>query len=439
MAPAAPLYLYEALQVTLAFGDTIDDRATKARVSYPADGGRSLTLKPVGATMKHEASAGLLALGLCMGCAEARESAGTATIDTLQNGTVVARNAATDETRGAQWTLELMSRIGADSGGDVVFGRVHDVAIGPNERVYVLDGQASEVAVFTTAGLPIRRFGRQGPGPGELDGAYALAFDAAGRLWVAEERNNRYSVFTADGKFVESHRRPVRHSFTRGVLRFSKDGDLHELSTQGIGGILRISTTDSVAVRHATPLPAPNRVAFRKTVGGEQFLAIVPFSPRQIATVGTAGEAWVSSGEAYRLAQLGPEGDTVRIIEKRGAPVRLSAEERAEANADADRYAGEGYIVDRALIPEHHPPLSAIVVADDGAVWVERLSGGVTPTAGTQQSVYDVFNTDGILVATVPSQLASSPAPHITGTILAGVVLGADDEQHIEVYRIRTR
>jgi tripartite motif-containing protein 2/3/tripartite motif-containing protein 71 len=384
--------------------------------------------------MKHEVVAGLAAVSLFMGCTQGRERAGEVAIDTLTNGTIVARNPATSDSADGPWELRSVARIGADSGSGIVFGRVHDVAIGPGERVYVLDGQASEVRVFTTAGEPVGRFGRQGRGPGDLDGAYALAFDGAGRLWVAEERNNRYSVFAADGKFIESHRRPVQYSFTPGVLRFSKGGDLYELSTQGKRGVFRISAADSVALRHTSPLPAPNRMAFRKDAGGEQSLAIVPFSPRQIATVGSAGDAWVSSGDAYRLAQLGPDGDTVRIIEKQGGPVALSTEERAKANADADRYAAEGYIVDRALIPQHHPALSAIVVADDGTVWVRRLSA-----AETRKAAYDVFDVHGIFVATVPSPMASSPAPHITGTYVAGVVLGANDEPYVEIFRIIRR
>ena len=379
----------------------------------------------------------LLTAFLLCGCTDVRDSASGVTVDTLPTGTIVVRNNPAPAAGVAPWRLELVARLGADSTGDIVFGRVTDVAIGPNDNIYILDGQASEVLVFTPFGRLIRRFGRPGPGPGEFASGYALTFDREGRLWLAEERNNRYTVFTAAGDFVETHRRPLGHTLTRGVLRFSLGGDLYELSTVGTRGAFRLAVTDSVAVRDTSPLPAANVVAFREATGtGEQLLAIVPFSPRQVATIGLAGEPWVSSGESYRLVQLSPDGDTTRVIEKSGGAVPLSPEERAKAESDADRYTREGYEVDRTLIPDFHPAMSAITVADNGEIWVRRVSSGGSTTGTERAFVYDVFGPEGVFLGSVPAPFALSPAPHITTTHIAGVVMGLDDIPLVEVHRI---
>jgi hypothetical protein len=134
--------------------------------------------------------------------------------------------------------------------------------------------------------------------------------------------------------------------------------------------------------------------------------------------------------------RIGQAGDTVRVIEKETAAISLSPEERAEANAEADRSSAEGYDVDRNLIPEAHPALLAVVVADDGFIWVERIADVGAGNAGKRTLVYDVYDPTGVLVAMLPARVASSPAPHITANHLAGVVLGPDDEARIEIYRI---
>ena len=162
-------------------------------------------------------------------CDSGADGAATTTVDTLATGTIVVRNAPAGAREMAGWRLERVVRIGAaDGAGPSVFGRVSDVAVGPDELVYVLDGQAREVRVFDLAGRHVRTIGREGEGPGELRGPYALAHDARGRLWVADERARRYSLFGPDGAFVGARVRPFRWPVTQGVLHFSRDGTLHE-------------------------------------------------------------------------------------------------------------------------------------------------------------------------------------------------------------------
>ena len=44
----------------------------------------------------------------------------------------------------------------------------------------------------------------QGTWPGKLNGPEGIAFDAENRLWVAENGNQRFSVFATDGSFVKA-------------------------------------------------------------------------------------------------------------------------------------------------------------------------------------------------------------------------------------------
>ncbi len=92
------------------------------------------------------------------------------------------------------------------------------VTVGPGGRIFVVDS-GSRVFVFDREGNYLHRFGSQGSGPGQLDGAESIAVDAQGRIVVADEGNFRLSVFDANGLFLRtiSERGPGPGKFTKDI------------------------------------------------------------------------------------------------------------------------------------------------------------------------------------------------------------------------------
>ncbi len=74
--------------------------------------------------------------------------------------------------------------IAIDAGGRVAVGEIGDEDH-PLDRVQILDAH----------GVPLDAFGRRGDGPDGLRFVTGLAFDAAGRLWVAESEHPWVSVW----------------------------------------------------------------------------------------------------------------------------------------------------------------------------------------------------------------------------------------------------
>jgi sugar lactone lactonase YvrE len=86
-----------------------------------------------------------------------------------------------------------------------------DVAVAPNGDIFVAEGDHSGTAVgriskFSADGTFIRSWGRPGPGPGELRIPHGLAFDAQGRLYVADRGNHRIQIFDQDGHYLDEYR-----------------------------------------------------------------------------------------------------------------------------------------------------------------------------------------------------------------------------------------
>jgi hypothetical protein len=99
-------------------------------------------------------------------------------------------------------------QIGAfDSPDNEVFGRIQDVAMGPEGSFFVLDDLVRDVRWFDPSGGFVARIGREGQGPGELGAPSALAVDDAGDVHVLDAQNRRITIF----------------STRAGQLRYSRD------------------------------------------------------------------------------------------------------------------------------------------------------------------------------------------------------------------------
>jgi hypothetical protein len=113
-------------------------------------------------------------------------------------------------TESTAWTVETDLKVGVVEGAAPYrFGRIVDVEVGTEGRIFVLDQQAAEVRVFDQGGSHLFSFGRAGEGPGELSdanplGALAVLRISNGQLLVPDRRNVRVNRFTADGVFVRS-------------------------------------------------------------------------------------------------------------------------------------------------------------------------------------------------------------------------------------------
>lgn len=81
---------------------------------------------------------------------------------------------------------------------DAPFGLVVD----HTGRVYISDGRANAVLVFTTDGTPVARWGRLGTGPGEFQQPAGVAVDAGDNVNVADRMNHRIQKFDPNGNVL---------------------------------------------------------------------------------------------------------------------------------------------------------------------------------------------------------------------------------------------
>ena len=110
--------------------------------------------------------------------------------------------------------LMSLGEAGVSAAGEDTFIGPTSCAVAPNGNILIADGHwprpsdaqqdGDRLVEITPEGEFVRAVGRLGPGAGEFMGPHALAFDSAGRLFVADRSNNRVQILDEDLNFVLS-------------------------------------------------------------------------------------------------------------------------------------------------------------------------------------------------------------------------------------------
>ncbi|MEV7004945.1 peptidyl-alpha-hydroxyglycine alpha-amidating lyase family protein [Streptosporangium sp. NPDC051022] len=92
------------------------------------------------------------------------------------------------------------------TGDPYIFARPTDVAASATGWAYVSDGyRNSRVGAFDTAGRIVRSWGRLGDGDGEFAIPHGIALRGNGDVVLADRRNARVQIFSADGRHLATH------------------------------------------------------------------------------------------------------------------------------------------------------------------------------------------------------------------------------------------
>jgi len=143
-----------------------------------------------------------------------------------------------------------------------ILNRPSDVAVAPNGDIFVADGHSGMdtnmcIVKYSSDGRFIKQWGRKGSAPGELDGAHGLAFDSAGRLFVADRTNARVQIFDQEGNFVDAW---TQFGSPSGIF-ITPDDVLYVADM--VEGIRFGSARDGSVVGHIRPAALPGRDAPR--------------------------------------------------------------------------------------------------------------------------------------------------------------------------------
>lgn len=343
----------------------------------------------------------------------------------------------------AQWQLIQVASIGpksfTDDGSPDEFGEVYDIALGPEESVYVADGMNNEIRVFGLDGSHRFTFGRSGEGPAEFARLSSVVW-LGDRLLALDTEQGRISEFSAGGEYLGQRRIRGRMSGGAGWPRFWRVGDAEAYhvtipvtSTPGrwwefVGVDSRGETGDTLLQLEG---PSVATIRCEPSRDRSSFFEI-PFGAKLAQRPGPGGVMYSALSDAYRIALTSATDDTVRVIE-RSLPAEPISDDEWEAGNARYRALRDTFPLMscdplRPPRPGAKPFVEDIDIAYNGTLWVE-----VIREAG---NLWEVFDTEGRLLASLDAPARGSLPPAINADHVLTVrkdELGLD---HVDVWRI---
>jgi hypothetical protein len=344
----------------------------------------------------------------------------------------------------ARWTLKETLRIGGAESGPSMFVQTRSIDADAKGRILVYERQTQDIRMFAPDGKYIRTIGRLGSGPGEMRNAEGMVIDRAGRIWVRDAANARFTIFNAEGEFEKNW--TMKFCWSQGswhpqVDRQGRVVDFDCVVPPGGGRSMGYaivayrgdqSGVDTLFTRPECGTRALSDAGTWITRSEKSTMyRSIPFAPFPIGALGPGGEYWCAENSSrYAVMRIVPgTRDTVRI--SRDVPAVPVTKVERDSIIDALEAKGPTGL-DFSRIPKTKPAIQRITIDHQGRAWVRRsdAKGEVS---------FDVWSQAGQLIAT--ADLGAYRSPVYLPLVVRGdnaymVVLDEDDVQYVVRFAI---
>ena len=342
-----------------------------------------------------------------------------------------------------RWSLEPVVTVGSEGAlGEPApdeFGRVTTVSTDRSGNLWVADDLSHDIRVFDNTGALVRRIGREGQGPGESLSINSLAW-VDDVLLALDLGNGRVAELSESGAWMGTRPAPGRVGGRPATLRLYavSDTTVFQWSLKPEEGGARPVWVEHLPsgvsgewpqLRLAPPAPT----MIRCEASGSRAYFDLPLGGRLRQHPAGGRLTYVVWTEDYRIALVGSEGDTVRVVERDRPRAGVSDAEWAAANSDYREFLEkwpetrcEPNDVGR---PAVKPAIENLLLDTSGRLWVEVYTDG--------GSEWDVFDALGFLLGTVPGfDYVDRVAPSIRGDLLAWVEADSLGVERVRLARL---
>jgi hypothetical protein len=260
---------------------------------------------------------------------------------------------------------------------DYMFSEITSLLVDADENMIVSDEKDACIKIFDKNGKFIRRFGKKGQGPGEIQsfGRMSLCGDL---IAINDIGNSRFSYFTKNGDLVRhvpigKYRSPGAMADSRGYIY----GDILSFEDGPMGKLIRFD-------REFKPLSTIATMELPKQVPPAILLERFYFRIRENDSL-----VWGRSYK-YELNILNPDGELEMRIIRDYDPVKVTVGNLKEEMQKRypDRPIPSNFSIP-SHFPKHYPTFYYFVIDSESRIYVcHFLYEG-------ERAVYDVFNSDG--------------------------------------------
>ncbi len=339
-----------------------------------------------------------------------------------------------------------------------LFTQVNGFKVDGAGRFWVFDQPTATIFLFGKDGKLVKRIGRKGGGPGELQSNNGSGVLPGDKFAVWDGQNARISWYAADGAFERSTL-VARGFYTFGGLVTDRSGAVfikHPVTRGADGrmgtiGLIRIRADGTLGDTLVPPNLNVSVAGYTASSGG----GTANYQSRN-----AAGASWMWHADGYFATVDGSRSRIVLsrrpakpvVIERQLPPVRISADERADDQAWITwglQQTVRDWKWTGPAVPDTKPSLGAAFAMRDGRIWVriatpseripaaelpERRPNGAPVYRFRSPSEWEVYASDGTFLARVALPLNTQLMEAEGNTLWA---LGRDDDDLPAVRRYR--
>jgi hypothetical protein len=282
---------------------------------------------------------------------------------------------------GEEWTLEEDLRIGAvDGPPEYQFGQVLQIAVDSKGRIFVLDGQAQHVQVYSPVGVHEQTIGARGSGPGELQAGLALLIGTGDTLLVPDGQNLRFNRYAPDGSSAGSTKLPIEEGRPMSFRATASGVIVEQLRPLMLPGQPAIENPKDVVVLLANDGTVTDTLMTFSSGESMSSGAFTLFAPEPAWDITDDLQLLFGINDDYRIT-LYTDGQPDRIFIKyfQRQPIREADAEaiKSEIRRRMTQYGASAEQIsrqlDRVQFADYFPAFNIVGAGPNGTTWVQHF------------------------------------------------------------------
>jgi hypothetical protein len=295
---------------------------------------------------------------------------------TIENGIMIVNNPKKPIYEINRVELKEDLTIGGESNESGSIGKIADIDVDEQGRIYLLDFQEMNIRIYDNNGNIKTKFGRKGQGPGEMQLPLGIYYDNKEKsLYVFDHLTGNIINFDLDGRL-------------KGQKRIKFDGSLMGISMDSMNKIYYCSAryeTRTMKIKSCDKM-----MNVEKEYGEFPMMKIdKPFGPRLHWRVDKMDRLIVGFPDKYELL-IYKNGRLERRIRRDYDFVRISENEKAEENKD-NRTGKE------LVFPIFHSAFNRINCDEQGRIFIKTWQ----KNSENDAYLYDIYDSEGIYTTAV--------------------------------------
>ncbi len=279
--------------------------------------------------------------------------------------------------------------IGEGEFDEDMFAELTALDVDGDGNIYVLDRKEKTVKIFDSSGKFVKKFGKEGQGPGEMYLPISLQITYNNEIIIGDAGNQRLSFFSLVGEFQREMSTALK---AQGLVLplFDSQGDI-------IGQ--QVVVAEDQILREVRKYDSELNSLF--TIASIDITALVqgkinPFELVFFYKLGKDNDIYCSNPNEYEIKVLNADGKLVKRILKNFDPVEVTEKDKEEF---FDRL-GEvpAQVRDRLEFPKVYPPYQNFTLDEERRLFVRTFEKGKEEG----EYFFDVFGVEGRFIAKIP-------------------------------------